>query len=56
MDRARFASHSGAGISRYVMPFKHGRPMAPTLAIIGAGMGGLTLAAALDRRGIEARI
>src|SRR4051812_21554947 len=30
--------------------------MAPSLAIIGAGMGGLALAAALDRRGIAARI
>jgi 6-hydroxynicotinate 3-monooxygenase len=31
-------------------------PMAPKFAIIGAGMGGLTLAAALNRRGIAARI
>lgn len=30
--------------------------MAPQIAIIGAGMGGLTLAAALSQRGIEARI
>src|SRR5882757_391559 len=30
--------------------------MAPQIAIIGAGMGGLTLAAALHQRGIEARI
>ena len=30
--------------------------MAPQIAIIGAGMGGLTLAAALNQRGIEARI
>jgi 6-hydroxynicotinate 3-monooxygenase len=30
--------------------------MRPRLAIIGAGMGGLTLAAALRQRGIEARI
>ena len=30
--------------------------MAPTLAIIGAGMGGLTLAAALQQRGIDAHI
>ena len=30
--------------------------MALSLAIIGAGMGGLTLAAALQQRGIEARI
>ena len=30
--------------------------MALKLAIVGAGMGGLTLAAALRQRGIEARI
>src|SRR5882724_1366364 len=30
--------------------------MVPQIAIIGAGMGGLTLAAALSQRGIEARI
>ena len=30
--------------------------MAPRIAIIGAGMGGLTLAAALNQRGIEAQI
>ncbi len=30
--------------------------MTPSLAIIGAGMGGLTLAAALHQRGIEAQI
>jgi 6-hydroxynicotinate 3-monooxygenase len=30
--------------------------MAPSIAIVGAGMGGLTLAAALHRRGIDARV
>src|SRR5215218_7827041 len=30
--------------------------MAPSLAIIGAGMGGLTLAAALHQRGIDAQV
>src|SRR6185436_17528066 len=30
--------------------------MAPQIAIVGAGMGGLTLAAALNQRGIAARI
>src|SRR5882672_3053255 len=30
--------------------------MSPSLAIIGAGMGGLTLAAALHRRGFDARV
>jgi 6-hydroxynicotinate 3-monooxygenase len=42
MDRQARASHSAH--------------MTPSLAIIGAGMGGLTLAAALHQRGVEAQI
>jgi hypothetical protein len=38
MDRARFAPHSGAEIFRRVVPLGHGRRMAPTLAIVGAGI------------------
>src|SRR6185312_5899528 len=34
----------------------HSPPMPPSLAIIGAGMGGLTLAAALHQRGFKVRV
>ena len=41
---------------RAELTLENSGPMAPKLAIIGAGMGGLTLAAALNQRGIAARI